>query len=89
MRSEIRTRFPWLNGKPLRESVYMYTMTPDEHFNIDRHPAHPQVIVGPGFADHGFKCSSAVGKILADLASEGSNAHDTARFDAQRLSVGK
>jgi sarcosine oxidase len=45
----------------------MYTMTPDEHFVIDRHPRHDNVVVACGFSGHGFKFASVIGSILADL----------------------
>jgi glycine/D-amino acid oxidase-like deaminating enzyme len=46
----------------------MYTMTPDEHFIIDRHPLHANVAFAAGFSGHGFKFASVLGEILADLA---------------------
>lgn len=58
-----------------RFSVCMYTMTPDAHFILDRHPVHPQVVLGAGFSGHGFKFASVVGEILADLATEGKTHH--------------
>lgn len=54
-----------------RHAVCMYTMTPDEHFVLDRHPEFDQVIIGGGFSGHGFKFASVVGEILADLALKG------------------
>jgi sarcosine oxidase len=52
----------------------MYTMTPDEHFLIDRHPAHDNVVFAAGFSGHGFKFASVVGEALADLADAGRTA---------------
>jgi len=52
--------------------VCQYTNTPDRHFIIDRHPAHDRVTMACGFSGHGFKFSSAVGEVLADLAIDGS-----------------
>jgi sarcosine oxidase len=49
----------------------LYTMTPDKHFIIDRHPAHEQVAIACGFSGHGFKFAPVIGEILADLAIEG------------------
>lgn len=46
-------------------------MTPDRHFLIGTHPAHPQVCFAAGFSGHGFKFASVVGEILADLAERG------------------
>lgn len=52
-------------------SVCMYTMSPDEHFIIDRHPEHANVVVAAGFSGHGFKFAALVGSVLADLAVDG------------------
>jgi glycine/D-amino acid oxidase-like deaminating enzyme len=43
-------------------------MTPDEHFVMDRHPDHPNVVVAAGFSGHGFKFAPAVGEHLVALA---------------------
>ena len=49
----------------------LYTLTPDGHFIIDRHPQFQQVLLGAGFSGHGFKFAPLVGEVLADLALEG------------------
>ena len=64
----------------------MYTMTPDEHFIIDRHPDYPQVVFAAGFSGHGFKFSSVVGEILSDLASTGETRFDITLFSGARFS---
>jgi glycine/D-amino acid oxidase-like deaminating enzyme len=46
-------------------------MSPDGHFLIDRHPQHPQVILGAGFSGHGFKFTPVLGQALAELAIAG------------------
>ncbi len=53
----------------------MYTLTPDQHFVVDRHPVYPQVTIACGFSGHGFKFASAIGEVLADLAIDGRTAH--------------
>jgi monomeric sarcosine oxidase len=61
-----------LNGvKPelTNSSICMYTMTPDEDFIIDRHPAHANVAIAAGFSGHGFKFTPKVGEHLADLVT--------------------
>jgi glycine/D-amino acid oxidase-like deaminating enzyme len=45
-----------------------YTHSPDQHFIIDRHPAHRGVAFGCGFSGHGFKFTPAIGETLAALA---------------------
>jgi sarcosine oxidase len=55
--------------------VCLYTMSPDGHFVVGPHPAHPQVTVAVGFSGHGFKFASVMGEVLADLTLEGATRH--------------
>jgi len=89
LRSFAASYLPEGAGRALSMQVCMFTNTPDEHFLIDLHPDHPQVVVGAGFSGHGFKFCSVVGEILADLAIDGGTRHDTALFDAARLTPGR
>ncbi len=59
------------SGDPVRRSVCMYTMTPDEHFIVDHHPRREQVVFAAGFSGHGFKFAPVIGSVLADLAMDG------------------
>lgn len=52
----------------LRTKTCFYTMTPDEHFLIDRHPKFPNLIFAAGFSGHGFKFAPAIGEALVELA---------------------
>lgn len=72
-------------GRSLRRSVCMYTITPDKHFVIDRHPQHDTVVIAGGFSGHGFKFASVVGEILADLAMQGKTALPIEMFRATRF----
>ena len=65
--------------------VCMYTVTPDRHFVIDVHPRFPQVTLACGFSGHGFKFASAVGEVLADLATDGKSRHPIGLFAASRF----
>ena len=57
---------------PCREhAVCLYTMSPDEHFIVDRHPQHDRVVFTAGLSGHGFKFAPALGAALADLAMNG------------------
>jgi sarcosine oxidase len=51
--------------------VCMYTMTPDAHFVVDRHPEYPQVAFAAGLSGHGFKFTCVLGEILSQLALDG------------------
>ena len=78
-------------GVDLIETVTCrYTMTPDEDFVVDRHPADPRIVIGSPCSGHGFKFAVVVGRILADLAVAGATTYDIARFrlDRPALAVG-
>ena len=49
----------------------MYTMSPDEHFVVDRHPDDDRICFAAGLSGHGFKFAPVLGAALADLAVEG------------------
>ncbi len=68
----------WMPGaaRSLREAKpCMYTLTPDEHFVIDHHPDHANLILCGGFSGHGFKFAPVVGEIAAGLALDGGSGH--------------
>lgn len=67
----LSTCLPQAAGRLTRHTVCMYTMTPDAHFVVDRHPAWPQVVFAAGLSGHGFKFTGVLGEALADLALEG------------------
>jgi sarcosine oxidase len=77
--------FPAGAGPTLRLEPCLYTNTPDEHFVLDRHPAHPNVAVAAGFSGHGFKFCSVVGEIMTDLAVDGTTDHDIEPFAIDRF----
>lgn len=52
-------------------SVCLYTMSPDGHFIVDRHPQFSNVLFGAGFSGHGFKFTAPLGEALAELAIGG------------------
>jgi sarcosine oxidase len=80
MRRLVRKFLPDADG-PLRSSaVCMYTNTPDEHFFIDAHPAFPQVTIASPCSGHGFKFSSVIGEILAELLNDGKSRFDLSLF---------
>jgi monomeric sarcosine oxidase len=66
-------------GRPLQyHRVCFYTMSPDEHFLVDRYPGRRRVHFAAGLSGHGFKLTSVLGEALADLALTGQS----------RLSIG-
>jgi sarcosine oxidase len=85
VRTLARRYLPSANGALRETATCMYTTTPDGHFIIDRHPAHPNVIVASPCSGHGFKFASAIGEVLADLAEDRVPGFDLAPFSLARL----
>jgi sarcosine oxidase len=67
----LSAHLPGVSRPFARHSVCMYTLTPDEHFIVDRHPADPRVVLAAGLSGHGFKFTCVLGEALADLALSG------------------
>ena len=85
MRGFSHQYIPGAAGEMIYTRRCLYTMTEDKHFIIDRHPVYPQIVFGAGFSGHGFKFSTLIGKILAELAIEGETQHDISLFELQRF----
>lgn len=88
VRRRVAPRFPDL-GPPRAHKVCLYTNTPDEAFVVDRHPQHPNVIVASPCSGHGFKFASAIGEVVADLATKGTSRFDLSQFRLSRLLKGR
>lgn len=65
-----------------------YTLTPDGHFVVDRHPRYERVIICGGFSGHGFKFAPVIGEIAADLALEGVTRHEIEFLSHRRFARG-
>lgn len=87
MREILRQFLPEADGDFLRATVCLYTNTRDGHFIIDRHPDSPNVIVGSPCSGHGFKFASAIGEVLADLATNRPPRVDLIRFSIRRFGI--
>ena len=85
MRVILRRIMPLIDTVPRASAVCLYTNTPDTNFLLDLHPQHPQVLLASICSGHGFKFSSAVGEILADLLLEKRSRFDLSLFQLQRL----
>jgi sarcosine oxidase len=86
MRAWLRGRLPGLAAAPaLPSKPCLYTLTPDNHFVLGRHPEHERVVVACGFSGHGFKFVPVVGEILTDLVTTGTTAHGIGLFDPARV----
>jgi sarcosine oxidase len=72
-------------GRPMqRRSVCFYTMSPDDHFLVDRYPRQKNVLFIAGLSGHGFKFTSVLGEALADMAL-----HDQTRLPIGFLSLAR
>jgi sarcosine oxidase len=80
VRELLRTFLPAADGPIIETSVCLYTNTPDEHFVIDAHPAHPAVTLISACSGHGFKFASAIGEIVAERALGGESELDLTSF---------
>jgi monomeric sarcosine oxidase len=67
----LRRHLPGVSSRVTDHVVCLYTMSPDEHFIVDRHPAYANVVVAAGLSGHGFKFTPVLGRALADLALDG------------------
>jgi sarcosine oxidase len=78
LRESLAHVLPALAEARVRESVTcIYTDTPDAHFLVDFHPLHSRVLFSTPCSGHGFKFSSAIGELQAELLLEGTST----RFD--------
>ncbi|MFL5778841.1 MAG: N-methyl-L-tryptophan oxidase [Chloroflexota bacterium] len=67
----MEAHLPTALGPPILTRACLYTLTPDRDLVVDRLPEHPGVLVALGAA-HGYKFASVLGRILAELALDGS-----------------
>ena len=86
LRELLQRYLPAANGVLRATGVCTYTNLPDEQFIIDRHPGASRVWVASPCSGHGFKFSSAIGEVLADLVTTGRSAFDLAPFSIGRFS---
>ena len=88
MTGVVREHMPDAAGLLRETCVCMYTNLPDDHFIIDVHPDCPAVIIASPCSGHGFKFSSAIGEVLADMATGRQVGFDTSLFSMSRFSAG-
>ena len=84
LRPVIRKLLPDAAGRLLDRAVCMYTNTPDGHFVLDFHPAHPEVLIASPCSGHGFKFASVLGEVMADLTLG-----ERLRFDLGLFRIGR
>ncbi|HWJ86248.1 MAG TPA: FAD-dependent oxidoreductase [Cellulomonas sp.] len=67
LREYVRTWIPGADPGHLVPISCTYTTTPDQDFVLDR---RDRLVVAAGFSGHGFKFAPAIGRLLADLATD-------------------
>ena len=82
---------PGINGEIVQAGTCFAMTTPDRNFILGAHPKHPNIIIGHACSGHGFKMSSVIGEILADLsvgrdAKFDIKAHNPSRFEDSEIS---
>lgn len=85
LREYLEEYFADAAGPTMRLETCLFTNTPDSRFIIDSHPEHPQVTIAAGFSGHGFKFSSVVGSVVADLVADGETDHPIEQFGIGRF----
>ncbi len=74
---------PSMLGPTIYTKTCLYTLTPDRDFIIDSIAGHPNVVMAIG-AGHAFKFASIIGKILGELAADGTTDADISGFRLSR-----
>jgi sarcosine oxidase len=87
LRDFARRYFPDGAGATLMLKTCLFTNSPDRHFILDHHPAHPEVALAAGFSGHGYKFCSVVGEVMADLVAAGRARHDIEFFRLRRFAA--
>ena len=85
IRDPLSRHIPDAAGRWLDAKTCMYTNTPDEHFVLDRHPDHPEVLIVSACSGHGFKFASAIGAVIAELVRDGKTGADIGLFELSRF----
>ena len=82
----LRRFMPHATGGLRESQVCLYTNTPDLHFVIDVHPAHPkQVVVVSACSGHGFKFATAIGEVVTELLAGATPRYDLSMFRMGRF----
>jgi sarcosine oxidase len=74
---------PGALGPIIYTKTCLYTLTPDRDFVIDTVPGHDDVVVAIG-AGHAFKFASQIGRLLSEVAIDGTSSIDLSSFALDR-----
>jgi sarcosine oxidase len=85
VRQVVHRFLPAADGPVSSTAVCMYTNTPDEHFLLDFHPIHRQVLIVSPCSGHGFKFSPVIGEIAAAMLTGRPVPFDLSLFSIRRF----
>lgn len=71
-------------GKVLDSKICLYTNTQSKDFLIDFHPDNDNVLILSPCSGHGFKFSSVIGEITADLLEKNESEFDLSHFSFEK-----
>ncbi len=87
VRDFVRSHIPAADGRIVSSTTCIYTNSPDGHFIIDFHPRRKNVVIVSPCSGHGFKFSSVIGEIVANLLTKGRTEFDLSLFRFSRFSA--
>jgi len=73
----VRAALEGVQPEPVAAETCLYTETANRDFVIDRHPQHPQLVIGAGLSGRGFKFMVGLGRLLADLTISEPGTYDS------------
>ena len=82
---EARLRHPGVINTVILAKTCLYTNTTNEDFLLDRAPGHDRLWVVSGCSGHGFKFTTLLGKLAADLATDQPVQQDLSRFSFENF----
>lgn len=81
----IKEKIPGLIPHPVRANAYMDACTPDGHPIVGEVPEIENTVFMCGFSGHGFKMSPVMGKIAADLLTDGNTVYPIEHLSPNRI----
>jgi sarcosine oxidase len=85
IRSALADHLPDANGRRVKTTTCLYTVTPDGDFIVDSLPGYPHIVVASPCSGHGFKFAPVIGEVLADLVTRCETKHEIGRFSLKRF----
>jgi len=85
----LSTTFPCFNREPVDVVRCLYSMTPDYHFILDKHPEDERFVVAGGFCGAGFKHAPIVGQLIFELLTEKRLSVDITQLSIRRFANSK